>query len=352
LMARNTESDDILRAGFDTTFDSSVPPLAETFPEWLRIALSGRPVLRPKRLSKCCASVMLTDFHWRCHARHCGRCRSRRGAPLPPNAFLSAAASLIESGAAPTLLNEVGLFVTELANGADPSAAAAVIAPMFNAVPAQRAQILTTAILAADDVEIRAAIAAAAVAADPPHAAEYLDDARAADPDTADDAAIEAACAAASGLSNSTDGPGWKDRSGGARANLNSSRADAFRRTRRPDNGAETNTGGPCRGSWKRSGFHSQQRSRDCSRVCTCAGRGGKLAALEAADESAPGTTLSMLFDVVENEVLAHRIDVESITAATVIASPRYAHHTLHAAAFRYPGAALKVVQASFANGL
>jgi hypothetical protein len=52
LMARDTESYDILRAGFDTTFGPSVPPLTVTFPGWLRIALSGRPTFVPEALER------------------------------------------------------------------------------------------------------------------------------------------------------------------------------------------------------------------------------------------------------------------------------------------------------------
>ena len=55
-----------------------------------------------------------------------------------------------------------------------------------------------------------------------------------------------------------------------------------------------------------------------------------------------------MLFDTVGDAVLAHRTEVDSITAAAAIAAPRYAHHTLHAAAFRYPSVALTSVAAVF----
>ena len=73
-----------------------------------------------------------------------------------------------------------------------------------------------------------------------------------------------------------------------------------------------------------------------------------KISAAEIADAADPGTTLAMLFDTVESAVLAHPTDVLGLTAAASIAAPRYAHHTLHAAAFRYPAIALRTVETVF----
>jgi hypothetical protein len=272
-------------------------------------------------------------------------------APLPPKAFFDAAATLIESGDASTLIDEVGLLTAEVASGPDPFAAGAVIAPLFEVEPGQHAGILTKAILGTVDNEVRATIAAAAIAADPSHSADHLGTALAADPDTSDDAAIEAACAGASGLANSIDGPGWKvaavmrtlisSHPGQTLAVVLGARATVPKQTLAILAAA----------LWTDPDFSLSTARSLAPEFAPALAVAAKLGAAEATDAIAPGTTLAMLFDTVENAVLAHRFDVESITAAAVIASPRYAHHSLHAAAFRYPGVALKSVRAAFANG-
>jgi hypothetical protein len=319
------------------------------FPEWLRIALSGRPAFASEALERVLAVGNAEGlFTGGVTPGAAAAAVLAAGAPVPPNAFLSAVASLSES--VPALIDEIGMLSAELADGPDPFAAAAVIAPMFNAAPAQRAEILTKAILGAGDDEVRAAIAAAAVAADAAHGADYLDIALAADPDAGDDAAIQAACAAASGLATSIDGPGWKV-------------AAAMRTliSAHPGQTLAVVLGARTIAPKQRLAILAAALGTDpdfslstarslAPEFAPALAVAAELGAAEAADATAPGTTLAMLFDTVENAVLAHRSDIESVTAAAIVAAPRYAHHSLHAAAFRYPGVALKSVQVAFAN--
>ena len=351
LMAGPTQAYEILRAGFDGAYGPGITRPAAPFPAWLKIAMSGNPKFSADALSLVIATgnadglfangVTVGDVT--------GAVLGSRS-PLSTVPVLEEVQKLIQSGEAIDLLTQAGSLTTAIAASPEPSEVAGVIAPLFagaSALPAKE-DALKMALLAVSDASLRGAIAAAAVLADPANASAYSAAALIADPSVADNTAISAAISAVNQIGAVATQPRWKiasamrsviaARPGQPLAIVFGARLAAPRQVL-PILAAAM--------SADASFDFETARTLDPGHAVPLA-LASKIAAAEVLDVAAPGTTLAMLFDTVEGTVLAHRTEIADLTVAAVIGAPRYAHHTLHAAAFRYPEIALRTVENTF----
>ena len=340
---------DVLRAGFDATWGPAITPPATPFLEWLRIALSGSPKFAPDALGQVIARGKAEGLF--VNAITPGAAAGvvlAAGAPLSPEPVMQAAKKLIQSGDATELPGQVGELAAAIAGTPQPSDVAVVIAPLFAAAPTQKQAVLRSALLGVTDASLRAAIAAAAVVADPKNAADYSTTARDADPSATDNAAISAGIAAAREIGAVANQPKW-------------SIAAAMRGVISTHSGQTISAvfgaliAAPKQALPILAAALAADATFDLETAlaldpahAAALAVAAKIAAAEVLDATDRGATLALLFDTVGDAVLAHRTEVESIAAAVAIAAPRYAHHTLHAAAFRHPSVALATVAAAF----
>ncbi len=350
LMATNPkEYYNVLRAGFDGSFGPGITPPATPFLEWLRIALSGNPAFAPDALGQVIARGKAEGLF--VNAITPGAAAGvviAAGAPLSPAPIMEAAKKLIQSGGAAELPGQAGELAAAIAGTPQPSDVATIIAPLFTAAPAQKQLVLSSALLGVTDTSLRAAIAAAAVVADPANAAAHSATALTADPSLSDNAAISTGIAAAQQIGAVATQPKWKIAAtmrGVISAHAGQTIPAVFGAL-----AAAPKQALPILAATLAADATFDLDSAlalDPGHAAALA-VAAKIAAAEVQDATDRGATLAMLFDTVANAVLAHRFDVESITAAAAIGAPRYAHHTLHAAAFRYPSVALATVAAAF----
>jgi hypothetical protein len=351
IMARPSEAAKILRVGFELTFGEGITPPATPFLDWLKMALAGDPKSAPKLLPVVLDSG--DEFQLFSGAvTHADAVAAilLSAQPVRLQESFDAIVALIRAGKASAIevLTRVGTLSGALAGSYRPLDAAALVPPLFSASPTDRDTILTDAVLGVADPRLRAAITAAAIVADPLNAGHYGTIAAAADSSTADDASIGASAAAAETFFDLQFAP----------ASQIAAAVKTLLATR-PGRGFEVALGGVRAAPKQSVPILAALLAADATFTLDDALSFGpdhaaslrlasQIAADEVADAQDPGTTLAALFDRVEIAVLAHRIEILNLTNAAVLAAPRYAHHTLHAAAFRYPSVALKIVQTGF----
>ena len=343
------QSYDVLRAGFDATWGPAITPPAIPFLEWLRIVLSGSPPFAPDALGTVIARGNAEGlFVNGITPAAAAAMVLAANAPLSPKPVMQAAKKAIESGGAGDLPAQAGVLAAAIAGTPRPSDVAVIIEPLFAAVPAQKQAVLTSALLGVTDPSLRAAIAAAAVVADPANTAAHSATALAADPSVSDNAAIATAIAAAQQIGAVASEPKWKIAAtmrGVISAQPGPTISAVFGALLAAPKQSLTIVAATLAADL---GFDLETALALDPAHAAALAVAAKIAAAEMQDATDPGTTLAILFDTVGDAVLAHRTEVESTAAAAVIAAPRYAHHTLHAAAFRYPSVALASITAVF----
>ena len=348
LMARPAKSYDILRAGFDGTYGPGLTPPPIPFPDWLRIASSGNPKFAAEGLSLIVergnseglftGAVTLADAV---------AAVSTAALPSFTADVLAAVKKLIEAGDGADLVGNPGPLIAAVVASPQPLEVTPIIAPLLVGTDLEKRAALKKAILGATDPVLRGVIAAAAILAEPENTASYTVVATGADASLADNAAINAVIAGTQAGAVATQ-PKWRIASV-----LKSLIAP------RPGQTRAVVSGALIAAPKQRLAILAAALAADAAFTLETArtldpadadalALAAKIAAAEVADAADPGTTLAMLFDTVESAVLAHPTEVLALTAAASIAAPRYAHHTLHAAAFRYPAIALRTVETVF----
>ena len=348
LMASPTKAYDILRAGFDGTYGPGITPPPITFAEWLRIVISGNPKFAAEGLSLIVdrgnseglftGTVTLAD----------AVAAVITGAlPSSTPAVLDAVKKLIEAGDGSDLVGNPGPLIAAVAASPQPLDVTAIVAPLLVGTDLEKRATLKKAILGATDPVVRGVIAAAAILAEPVNTASYTVVATGADASLADNAAINAVIAGTQAGAVAAQ-PKWRI------ASVLKSLI-----TPRPGQTRAVVHGALIAAPKQRLAILAAALAADATFDLETAraldpadaealALAAKISAAEVADATDRGNTLAMLFDTVESAVLAHPTEVLALTAAASIAAPRYAHHTLHAAAFRYPAIALRTVETVF----
>ena len=348
LMASPTKSYDTLRAGFDGTYGPDITPPRIAFPEWVRISLSGNPKFAADAL------VLVLDrgnseglFVGGITPADATASVLTATSPLSTTPVIDALKKLIAAGGASDVEEDAGKLSAALEASPQPIEIASIVAPLLTGTISENAATLKKLIVGATGPDFRGAITAAAVLADPANTSPYTTAALGADSSAADDAAISAAVAGTQ-LGLVAGQPKWRV-SQVARSLVTSHPSQ----TRAVVLGellavpkqplailVAAMSGDPAFDLEKARPFDPA----DSPSLALAE----KIAAAEVANAADPGTTLAMLFDAVDSAVLAHHGDILNLTAAATMAAPRYAHHTLHAAAFRYPSVALRTVETVF----
>lgn len=348
LMAKPTKAYDILRAGFDGTYGPGITPPPITFPEWIRVVISGYPKFAAEGLSLIVArgnseglftgGVTIGDA---IGAVVTG------GLPSATPEILAKVKTLLSSGGAPDLPENARALTTAIAASPQPLDVTSIIGPLLVGDDVAKRAALKNAILGATDPVLRSVIAAAAIAAEPLNTASYTAVAQGADSSLADNAAINAVLAGTQ-IGPIAAQPKWRiaavlksliePRPGQTRAVVNGALFAAPRQKLAILTAAMSAD----------ATFDLQAARALDPDDATPLALAAKICAAEVADATDPGATLAMLFDAVDSAVLAHPTQILELTAAASIAAPRYAHHTLHAAAFRYPAVAMRTVLTTF----
>ena len=351
LMASPTKLYDILRAGFDGSYGPGITPPPISFTQWLRVVLSGNPksvaegvdLVLDKGNSEGLFVNGITP------AGALGAMLTAV-APASTSPVIDKVKMRIASGGGTDIPEDAGAITGAITASPQPIDVAAIVAPLLLGTVAEKSVTLKKEILGTTDAVIRGVIAAAAILAEPANTAAYTAAALAADPSAADNSAISSVIA---GLQVGIVATQPKWRVSDVAKSLVASHAGAGRAVvfgalvAAPEQALAILSGAMAADAT----FDLQMaRALDPADAPSLA-LAAEIATAEFADAADPGATLAMLFDTVESAVLAHPTDVLNLTAAAAIAAPRYAHHTLHAAAFCYPDLAMRTVVSVFDAG-